>query len=166
MKQLKTMLVLLLTTAMILSMVACGKQSETTPYEEYEELTEALAELETAVEEFEQLEQEVAEPEVAEPEEEPVEEAPVEEAPDGTTAWKEFLVKYEQWVDAYIVLAKKVKDNPLDMTALTEYSAMMTELAQWTSDAEALEEDLSTEEALEYSAELARIAGKLAAAAY
>lgn len=164
MKQLKRTLALLLSAALILAFTACSKQEGPKVNEEYEEvLTEALTELETAIEDFEQVEQAVSEPV-----EEPVqaETAPVEETTSGTKAWKEFLVEYEEWVDAYIVLAQKVKDNPLDMTALTDYSAMMTELAQWSSDAEALEEDLTTEEALEYSAELARIAAKLAAAAY
>ena len=77
--------------------------------------------------------------------------------------WKEFLKDYEEWVDDYIVIVKKYQENPADMSVLTDYSEMVSDLAEWTDKADGIEESIkNTEDALEYSKELLRIAGKLA----
>ncbi len=81
--------------------------------------------------------------------------------------WKQFLKDYEAWVDDYIAIVKKYKNNPTDMSILSDYTDMVSEMAEWTKRADEIELDLEdTSEALEYSAELLRIAGKLAEAAY
>ena len=81
--------------------------------------------------------------------------------------WKQFLKDYEAWVDDYIAIVKKYNDNPTDMSILSDYSEMISEMTDWTERADEIELELEdTDAALEYSAELLRIAGKLAEAAY
>ncbi len=83
--------------------------------------------------------------------------------------WKEFLEEYEAWVDDYIEITKKYKNNPSDVTILSDYTSMMTEMADWTTKTEDMEKELeeaSPDELIEYSAELVRIAAKLADVAY
>lgn len=81
--------------------------------------------------------------------------------------WKQFLKDYEAWVDDYIAIVKKYKDNPTDMSILSDYTEMVSEMTEWSEKADEIELELEdTDAALEYSAELLRIAGKLAEAAY
>lgn len=94
--------------------------------------------------------------------------APVQETSD-TIEWKEFLSEYEAWVDQYIVMMKKYKENPSDLTLLADYSNMMTEMADWAEKTEKMQvelENASSAELAEYSAALAKIAAKIAQAAY
>ena len=91
------------------------------------------------------------------------EEAPAETSTDAE--WKQFLKEYEEWVDEYIEITKKYKDNPSDMSILSDYTDMMTEMAEWTSKTEKMEKELenaSPAELAEYSAILAKIVAKLA----
>lgn len=74
---------------------------------------------------------------------------------------------YEAWVDDYIAIVKKYKENPTDMSILSDYTEMVSEMAEWAKRADEIELELQdTGVALEYSAELLRIAAKLAEAAY
>ncbi len=80
-----------------------------------------------------------------------------------TVEWKQFLQEYEAWVDDYISIVKKYEENPTDMTILTDYMEMLSNLTQWTQKADNIQGSiLDTNEALEYSKEMLRIAGKLA----
>ena len=84
-------------------------------------------------------------------------------------AWKEFLADYEAWVDNYVEIAKKYSENPTDMSILSDYTNMMTELNEWQTKATDVQNELqeaSPAEAAEYAAEVARIAAKIAEAAY
>jgi len=79
--------------------------------------------------------------------------------------WRQFLSEYEDWVDEYIEITEKYKNNTSDISILSDYSDMMTEMAEWTSKTEEMEKELenaSPTELAEYTAELARIAGKIA----
>ncbi len=83
--------------------------------------------------------------------------------------WKQFLKEYEEWVDRYIEVLKKYKANPSDMSILSDYTEMMTELTEWSEKADEVQADLenaSPQELAEYSKEVARIATKIAEAAY
>ena len=82
--------------------------------------------------------------------------------------WKQFLKDYEAWVDDYIALMKKYEANPTDASILADYTEMMNEVASWTTRAEEVQKELeaSPEDLAEYTATLARIAEKLAEAAY
>lgn len=89
--------------------------------------------------------------------------------PDNTASlneeWRQFLKDYEKWVDDYIAIVKKYKDNPTDMSILSDYTEMVADLAEWSSRADEIELELEdTDAALEYSQELLRIAAKLAEA--
>lgn len=79
------------------------------------------------------------------------------------TEWKEFLESYEKWVDKYIEILKKYKENPYDVTILGEYSELLTELDKWTEKEEAMEKALEDypEAYAEYIATLARINKKI-----
>ena len=81
--------------------------------------------------------------------------------------WKQFLKDYEAWVDDYIAIVKKYKENPTDMSILSDYTEMISEMTEWTERADEIELELEdTDAALEYSKEILRIAGKLAEASY
>ena len=83
-----------------------------------------------------------------------------------TEEWREFLADYEAWVDGYIAVIKKYKANPSDLSILSEYTSLVTELAEWTEEANDLSNSIvDIEDAAEYSAELMRIAAKIATAA-
>ena len=93
--------------------------------------------------------------------------APSNNESSGNEEWRQFLKDYEAWVDDYITIVKKYKDNPTDMSVLTDYTNMVSEMADWAERADEIELELEdTDAALEYSAELLRIAAKLAEAAY
>ena len=79
------------------------------------------------------------------------------------TGWRQFLKDYEAWVDDYIAMVKKYQSNPTDMSILSDYTEMMSELTNWAKRADEIEIELEdTDAAIEYSQELLRIAGKLA----
>lgn len=82
-----------------------------------------------------------------------------------TAEWRLFLKDYETWVDNYLELIANYTENPADMSILSDYTKMEGELRDWSTRAEAIKdelEDASLEELQEYSAELVRIASKLA----
>lgn len=78
-----------------------------------------------------------------------------------TNAWKQFLIDYDGFVDEYVEIIKKYKENPADMSILSEYTDMVSKTSEWNQKAYTLEEDLEVEESLEYSAELLRILQKI-----
>ncbi|MCO5269067.1 MAG: hypothetical protein M9897_09255 [Brumimicrobium sp.] len=43
----------------------------------------------------------------------------------------EFLKGYEKFMDKYIAIVKKQKNNPTDMSIMSEYSSMMSEASEW-----------------------------------
>ncbi|MGN0173998.1 MAG: DUF6591 domain-containing protein [Acutalibacteraceae bacterium] len=77
--------------------------------------------------------------------------------------WKEFLKEYEEWVDSYIELLKKYKDNPSDMSILSEYTEQMNKVSEWSEKAEKIEADLANnpDDLKEYLDTLSRIIKKL-----
>ena len=86
-----------------------------------------------------------------------------------TVKWKEFLKEYEAWIDEYILFMNKYKENPADLSLLSDYADMATEITEWASKADEVQVELessSPAEVAEYSAQLAKLAAKLAKAAY
>lgn len=71
----------------------------------------------------------------------------------------EFLEGYENFMDNYIVILKKSKADPTDMSIMTEYMSLMTEASEWTSKTP----DDCTD--LAFVAKLSKIQMKMAAAA-
>ncbi len=122
----------------------------------------------------EETKEDIVEETVAESTESIVEEsvASTEEASDddkifGSEDWRQFLADYEAWVDDYIALFKKYKENPSDLSILADYTKMLYEMTEWSEKAGNMELEIEdTKEALEYSTELLRIAAKLAEASY
>jgi hypothetical protein len=45
----------------------------------------------------------------------------------------QFLADYETFVDSYISMAKKIQEDPTDMSAMTEYTSMMSKLTEMQS---------------------------------
>lgn len=85
------------------------------------------------------------------------------------TDWQQFLNDYESWVDRYIEVLKKYAADPTDMSILSEYTDMISELDEWQSRSEEVQQELdkaSPEELAQYSKELLRIASKISEAAY
>ncbi len=87
-----------------------------------------------------------------------------------TEAWKQFLNDYENWTNSYIELVEKYKENPDDLSLISEYTKIMTETAQWAERAQEYEDELkndnvSPEVLTEYINTLARITQKIAEAA-
>lgn len=84
-----------------------------------------------------------------------------------TEAWKQFLKDYEAWADSYVDFMKKYKDNPSDISLISEYGKLLAETAEWSEKAEEYEEaleeddDLSPEVITEYFNTLARIMQKI-----
>ena len=78
--------------------------------------------------------------------------------------WQKFLADYDAWADDYIELVKKYEANPTDTTILNDYTQKASEVSQWSQDADKISEELvnSPEDLAEYTAELNKIAEKLA----
>ena len=84
-------------------------------------------------------------------------------APDSNDSqWKQFIKKYNAWVDKYIDLMKKYKANPTDVSVLSDYTKMVSEMNEWTEESQKITDQLDTDEALEFAAELTKIAERLA----
>lgn len=80
----------------------------------------------------------------------------------GDYTWKDYLVDYEKWVDDYIVVLKKHNENPSDLSILSDYSKMVQETAEWAERSEKIKSDIKdTNEMLEFSSELLKIASKI-----
>lgn len=141
---------IVLMVSLFLMLVACGDVTVVTDNTQTQTLSPEIAESEPST--F---------PEVETVETEPT--ASLEEEPEETVEWRQFLQEYEAWVDDYISIVKKYKENPTDMTILTDYMEMLSDLTQWSQKADKIQGSiLDTSEALEYSKEMLRIAGKLA----
>lgn len=84
-------------------------------------------------------------------------------------AWRQFLKDYEAWVDKYVEFMKKYKQNPTDMTLLSEYSEFLKQTVEWSEKAEKYENDLknaSPKVLTEYLETLSRISKKITEIAY
>ena len=81
----------------------------------------------------------------------------------GTTySWRGFLKDYEEFVDAYIIILKKVENNPTDPTILGEYMSMMTKSLEWMTKYEDISDSLNEpKELTEFLNEWTRIYTKL-----
>lgn len=52
-----------------------------------------------------------------------------------STDCDEFIKGYEKFAEKYIVFMKKMKEHPNDLSALTEYAKMITEVGEWVNKA-------------------------------
>lgn len=76
---------------------------------------------------------------------------------------KTFLAEYEAWVDEYLAVLNKYKNNPGDKDVLLEYAKMQQQLTEWNKKTEDYVIELgATPEVLEeYTNAISRIAVKL-----
>ncbi|MBQ3021720.1 MAG: hypothetical protein IJD91_00135 [Clostridia bacterium] len=142
----KKLLALLLTIVMLLAFPGCGAKKED-------------------IEENSETDVIVSAQQKNKASEEEVDEEPEQKESTGEKEWRKFLEDYENWVDDYIKILKKYEENPTDLSILSDYADMMLELADWEAKTEKMEEELenaSPGEVAEYSAELLRIAAKMA----
>ena len=70
----------------------------------------------------------------------------------------QFIKDYEEFVNDYIALAKKMKANPTDMTIMKEYSEMASKAATMQNDAAGCTD-------AKYTSKLTKLATKMATAA-
>ena len=69
---------------------------------------------------------------------------------------------YEEFFDDYVTIMKKYKENPMDMSVLTDYAKYMGQYADMMQKFEQWEgEDLNTAELAYYAEVQARITKKL-----
>ncbi len=154
----KKLLAMLLTALLVFSLAACGNNSGTTN-ENIDDAENVSSSTDLGVESEETQAEDV--------ESEKEESKPAEESKDSesNTEWRQFLKDYEKWVDDYVSFMKRYNANPSDLSLLSEYSKMLADMAEWTEKADKIELELEdTSESLEFSAELLRIAAKLAEA--
>ena len=157
----KKLLAMSLAVLLVFSLTACGNNSDV-PEEKVDSTEDVLS-----VESDENTQEETqvnAESENEVEDSSAQESKPVEESKvtNSNTEWRQFLKDYEKWVDNYIAFMKRYNANPSDLSLLSEYSKMLTDMAEWTEKADEIELELSdTSESLEFSAELLRIAAKL-----
>jgi hypothetical protein len=52
-----------------------------------------------------------------------------------------FLNDYEEFMDKYIAMIKKNQKNPNDMSIMTDYTSMMTEVSEWAERADDCADD-------------------------
>ena len=45
------------------------------------------------------------------------------------TEWRTFLAEYEAWIDRYVELTGKIKENPQDIFLLADQTAMLLEMS-------------------------------------
>ena len=81
------------------------------------------------------------EEEEAEPEEEPEEAAPVRQASSSSQDWDALLDSYEEYVNKYIEFMKKAQAG--DMSALSEYPAMMQKAQDYANKLENAKGEIS-----------------------
>ncbi len=157
----KKLLAMSLAVLLVFSLTACGNNSDVP--EEKVDATEDVLSVES--DENAQEETQVNAESENEVEDSSAQESkPAEESKvtNSNTEWRQFLKDYEKWVDNYIAFMKRYNANPSDLSLLSEYSKMLTDMAEWTEKADEIELELSdTSESLEFSAELLRIAAKL-----
>lgn len=89
-------------------------------------------------------------------------------ASSGSSDWKQFLKDYEAWVDSYVEIIKKYKNNPSDAKLISEYGKFMGETAEWAEKSKKYEDklqEMSAEDFSEYMQTITRILEKINAAA-
>lgn len=82
-----------------------------------------------------------------------------------TPSFKEMMDSYEAFFDEYIAFMKKYKDNPGDLSLLSEYSDYMSKYSDYMSKLDAVDKDSLSDADLAYYTEVnARILKKTASA--
>lgn len=113
--------------ALALAMTACGgSKSETSEKSEEKDAVESMNdEAEKAAREIMSSVPDADDIDLTEIDMEEVTDEPAEEVSSSSADWDDVLDSYENYVDKYITLAKKVQAG--DMSAMAEYTSLMEE---------------------------------------
>lgn len=78
-----------------------------------------------------------------------------------STDWKKWLSDYEAWVDKYIEVYNKYKNNPTDSSLYSEYMSLMADMTKWSEQSSNLQNNLTASDYAEFLETYSRIANKL-----
>lgn len=81
--------------------------------------------------------------------------------PSESSDWEAFLDEYEAWVDSYAAFMEKYLKNPSDLSLLSDYSKMTSDMTTWAAKADEFKETLTPEESAKYLERLNAITMKL-----
>ena len=173
----KRFFVMLMAVALMLSVIACGKKmpantDETTFVPQTQESTtgENDPEEDDTNDALSGAADDVNDPEQVESSDDTAEEEIVEEDTDLIDGmrpdFKEAMDSYESFYNEYCDFMKKYKENPTDLSLLSEYADMMSKATEMSEKLEAWDEDEMNEAELKYYLEVnARVMEKLAGVA-
>ncbi|MFT7614818.1 MAG: hypothetical protein ACI9J3_003805 [Parvicellaceae bacterium] len=149
---------LLAATTLILS--SCGAESNTDSLDDWMESMDNLeAEYEDIADEYSDDETESYESESDVTTDEPVVNDDVDVSSDDDTAeWDGILDDYDSWADDYISLVKKQKNDPTDMSVITDMASMASKQASWGTKMSDAADNLSADQASRLSKIQMRIA--------
>ena len=60
--------------------------------------------------------------------------------------WDSVLDDYESYVDDYVAIIKKQKENPADMSIMTEYQELMQKGTEWSTKMSEMSSNFGTEQ--------------------
>lgn len=60
--------------------------------------------------------------------------------------WDEVLDDYEDYVDTYVVILKKLNADPTDMSVMTEYQELMEKSTDWSEKMSSMSADFGDEQ--------------------
>lgn len=143
----KKSLTLILALTMLLTAMACGEVK--TPPQTQAPETQALTQ--TPETEAPATAAPTEAPETQAPTEVPETEAPETEASGIREEFKEAMDSYESFVNDYVEFMKKYKENPDDLSLLSDYTGYLSKYTDLTQKFDAWEsEDLTSEELAYY----------------
>jgi hypothetical protein len=88
----------------------------------------------------------------------------VAESVSNNVAWREFLQSYEEFVDDYVVIVKKMEKNPSDLGVLMDFVNFQAKAVDLAEQADHVEDELSGADLADYLAIMSRIQMKLLSA--
>ena len=163
----KKLLLIILAGLVILALLGCGGDKDTSSGDETatEPETEAVTEDETEAESEAEPGEEAQSGEDAQSAEESSEES--DDSGLLSPEFKKTMDDYEAWFDHYCEVMKKYEENPSDLEVLSEMTDLITEEEKMLEQMEAMDESEMNDAELAYYIEVtARIEKKLLEVAY
>ncbi len=155
----KKLFVLTIVILLSMSLIACSSTSSNPQKESQPASTQGTTEIPFASEEVTLEETTPSESTIPSEETMPIEETiPSEETEASVTGirpdFKQAMDEYEAFYDEYCELMKKYKENPTDLSLLSQYTAFMTEAIEMSEAFEAWDQEEMTSEELKYYLEV------------
>lgn len=143
----KKLLAFLLAAIMLFSLTACGEKEDDT--DDVSLINETVSSIEDDTDDVSSINEIVSS-------------VNEESYSDSDSEWRKFIADYEAVVDEYIEIAKRYKENPSDLSLLSDCYKVLSEISELSERADKIAVGLvDTDAALEYTAELLRISAKL-----